>query len=90
MAVADDHTNTDPVPDTGISMVLIPILGISGTPSLPIYFAGGSCDSLIVDKQSWSGNLKGKLKIQVPSDMSKFKITFKTDIALTDIKVRKI
>ena len=50
-------------------------------------FLGGSCDSLVVDKNGWTGNMQGKLKIQVPVDISSYEITFQTDIPLTNIKV---
>ena len=48
---------------------------------------GGSCSSNTVTN-SWANNLQGTLRFTVPSDISEFEIAFKTDIALTNIRVR--
>jgi len=45
------------------------------------------CDSLIVDPNEWSGNFQGHLLIQVPSNISSYKIELETDNThITNIK----
>ena len=48
---------------------------------------GGSCSSNTVTN-SWANNLQGTLRFTVPSDISAFEIAFKTDIPLTNVRVR--
>ena len=43
------------------------------------------CNSLITITNSWEGNVQGKLKIVVPTDISSFTIGLETDISLTNI-----
>jgi len=47
---------------------------------------GERCDSFIVDPNGWSGNFQGRLRIQVPFDISSYKIELETDTSLTNIK----
>eukprot|EP00092_Neocalanus_flemingeri_P057595 GFUD01068480.1.p1 GENE.GFUD01068480.1~~GFUD01068480.1.p1 ORF type:complete len:214 (-),score=39.29 GFUD01068480.1:11-652(-) len=47
--------------------------------------SGDSCDSLVVDKNTWTGNLEGKLKIKLASHLSSYTITFETDVPLSSI-----
>jgi hypothetical protein len=49
--------------------------------------SSGSCDSLVVDKNGWTGNLQGKLKTVLAEDISSYTITIGTDVPLTDIQV---
>ena len=43
------------------------------------------CNSLTTITNSWEGNVQGKLKIVVPTDISSFTIELETDISLTNI-----
>merc|ERR1711874_91932 len=45
-----------------------------------------SCSSLIVDQNSWTGNMQGKIKISLEADISSYTVSFQTDIALTNIQ----
>ena len=50
----------------------------------------GSCDSLVVEKQPWAGNLGAKLQVTLPADIATYTITFETDLPVTNIAVRMI
>ena len=43
------------------------------------------CSGLTTLTNSWEGNVQGKLKIVVPTDISSFSIELETDVALTNI-----
>jgi len=45
----------------------------------------GSCESLIVDRSSWSGHWQGKLKFQLPSDLNSFNLELTTDLPLDSL-----
>merc|ERR1711892_765823 len=45
-----------------------------------------SCDSLIVNKNSWTGNMQGKLKTVLKADISSYTIILQTDVSLTNIQ----
>ena len=47
--------------------------------------SSGQCNSLTTITNSWDGNVQGKLKIVVPTDISSFTIELETDISLTNI-----
>ena len=51
----------------------------------PTTGANGECNSLTTITNSWEGNVQGKLKIVVPTDISYFNIELETDISLTNI-----
>ena len=46
---------------------------------------GENCEELIVDKNGWSGNWNGKLKILLSSDVSQYTISFTTDIPVSSL-----
>ena len=50
-----------------------------------LWFILGSCEDLIVDKNGWTGNWQGKLKILLSSDVSDYTITFTTDLPVTNL-----
>ena len=40
-----------------------------------------------MDKNTWDGNMQGKLKIVVPKDINSYEIQIETDVPLTNIQV---
>ena len=52
---------------------------------LPTLIFPGSCDKLVVDKNSWTGNLQGKLRIPITSAISQYTITLNTDRPVTTV-----
>ena len=52
---------------------------------LLIGYCAGSCESLIVDRSSWSGHWQGKLKFQLPFDLTSFNLDLTTDLPLNSL-----
>ena len=75
-------TNSNPESTTAI--VTEPTVTSSGTEQ-PTTFTSQGCSLLTTVTNAWEGNVQGKLKIVVPTDISSFNIELETDIALTNI-----
>ena len=45
----------------------------------------GSCESLIIDRSSWDGHWQGRIKFELPSDMSSFTLDLTTDLPLDSL-----
>ena len=45
----------------------------------------GSCESLIVDRSSWTGHWQATLKFELPSDLSSFNLDLTTDLPLDSL-----
>ena len=79
-----DRLVLQPQPQQQLKVFLIQVV-LAENDETALTSSLGNCNTLTTITNSWEGNVQGKLKIVVPTDISSFNIELETDIALTNI-----